>query len=249
MKGELPMTTLKKCTVIATIAFVLTLILSCSSMHTLKLIYVGPDEPTQASAKESAAQLPTDPSAAQQSAVLERKPAQVEDVFARYCKSGHQIEQMVAMGTGAYNKPMSGTPLDKAVNARREQLENMRSNMHNYFYAKAFCEPSDINFCTARDPELLQLVDEYTMFIPPSIQHKLGSAGYQFSWAYEQQSSVPSPSRAIEHRDKLWRNYFLQFTTVKEAQSSDPNEVHFESSLDLNLFCKYGRPIDDLVTK
>lgn len=47
-------------------------------------------------------------------------------------------------------------------------------------------------------------------------------------------------------REAVWRKYISTFTTVKEAQTADPQVINFEVSLGLDVFCAYARPINDL---
>lgn len=47
----------------------------------------------------------------------------------------------------------------------------------------------------------------------------------------------------------IWEHYLIQNTSYKEAQTSDPNIIRYEISLDLNGFCKRARPITDLLSK
>lgn len=54
---------------------------------------------------------------------------------------------------------------------------------------------------------------------------------------------------AVEKRTALWNAYFKTFTQIKEAQTEDPVVIDFEVNLDLNLFCAYGRNINDLTSK
>jgi len=56
-------------------------------------------------------------------------------------------------------------------------------------------------------------------------------------------------SDAVKERSDLWQEYIQTFTNVKRSQSADPQIIDYEVSLDLNVFCAYGRPISDFITK
>jgi hypothetical protein len=53
----------------------------------------------------------------------------------------------------------------------------------------------------------------------------------------------------VNERFDLWASYIKIFTQVKEAQTEDPQVIDFEVSLDLNMFCAYGRHTSEFVTK
>lgn len=57
-----------------------------------------------------------------------------------------------------------------------------------------------------------------------------------------------SPAEALGKHEANWKRYILANQTIKEAPSTDTKIVNYEVSLDLNKFCKFGRPIDDLLS-
>lgn len=65
---------------------------------------------------------------------------------------------------------------------------------------------------------------------------------------YDTQKSISELIRPIELK-KIWAAYLDEFTRYKEAQSTDPQIINYEVELDLKEFCKYGRPINDLLSK
>lgn len=104
----------------------------------------------------------------------------------------------------------------------------------------------------------------FTMLIPEAVQGKVwGLKDYDGriqAFGYTQPAPRPdrslekqpkamlSAKAAIEDRLKLWTAYFKKFTMVKEAPSDSADVIRYQASLDLNLFCQYGRFIGDLVS-
>lgn len=101
---------------------------------------------------------------------------------------------------------------------------------------------------------------EFTMLIPAEVQAKLFKRSTH-SEIVEGDSHVESKAmfvdsdgrfnikQAVARKDKIWEIYLEELTTVKEAQTSDPQIINYEINLDLNPFCTYGRKVSDLVTK
>lgn len=99
----------------------------------------------------------------------------------------------------------------------------------------------------------------YTMLIPPRVQRKL--------WQNPVRMNVPEKyhkgygffidpkslkfvfSDAVADRGIMWRYYVKTFTSVKESQTGDPQLIDYDVSIDLNVFCEYGRPVNDLVSQ
>lgn len=53
-------------------------------------------------------------------------------------------------------------------------------------------------------------------------------------------------SKAIDQKDHMWKAYINKFTSIKEASDQNSQKSAIELSLDLNVFCKYGRSISAL---
>lgn len=53
-------------------------------------------------------------------------------------------------------------------------------------------------------------------------------------------------SKSVDQRDHLWKKYINKFTSIKEASDQNSQKSAIELSLDLNVFCKYGRSISAL---
>lgn len=58
-----------------------------------------------------------------------------------------------------------------------------------------------------------------------------------------------STAKALQAKEQFWKFYLQKFTTVKEAQSDNPAFKDYEVSLDLNLFCTFGRQTMGLLSK
>ncbi|KAB8040822.1 hypothetical protein GCL60_02530 [Silvanigrella paludirubra] len=91
-------------------------------------------------------------------------------------------------------------------------------------------------------------MEQYTMLIPAIEQRKYFKKNKQLL-GYNYETQELSPSAAIYERDKIWKSYVSAFTNVAEAATQDPGVIFYEVSIDLNLFCKYGQKMSDLVTK
>lgn len=93
----------------------------------------------------------------------------------------------------------------------------------------------------------------FTMLIPSEVQNKIWNksntrrywrTNYFIKWdgSYDLEE-------AINSRRQIFNQYIERFTTVKEAQSEDPQIIDFHVTLDLQVFCQYAKPVEDLVSK
>jgi hypothetical protein len=82
------------------------------------------------------------------------------------------------------------------------------------------------------------------MLIPEPEQRRLWGSRTYFTTG-----SGFNLSAAVRERDRLWERYLQTFTSRKEAQSANPRLVDYEVSLDLGLFCAYGRAVADLTAR
>lgn len=101
--------------------------------------------------------------------------------------------------------------------------------------------------------EWLNLFSRYTMLIPKDVQKDYFKEKHNHSSGHHFIDSDGNfqIERAVSRNGlvDLWEDYLLTATTVKEAQSTDPQIIDYEVELDLKLFCAYGRPLSDLVSK
>jgi hypothetical protein len=95
----------------------------------------------------------------------------------------------------------------------------------------------------------------YTMLIPLELQKKLwphlvvrGGKWLWMDYFFLKEDGSYNFQRAIVDRKSIFEEYIKTFTKVKEAQTSDPQVLNFEVSLDLSVLCQYSRPISDLVS-
>ncbi len=100
--------------------------------------------------------------------------------------------------------------------------------------------------------EIDRFSTRFTMLIPRDTEkqffsdlHLNGEIGHNF----QKRNGSFDLSTAVENRAHLWLNYLERAVTVKEARTSNPSTVKYQATVDLNLFCKYGRPINDLSSK
>jgi hypothetical protein len=99
-------------------------------------------------------------------------------------------------------------------------------------------------------------VSVYTMLIPGDVQNKIfakylredSTFKLPSNGAFIKDDGTFDISSAVRSRDSLWELYIKAMTSVKEAQTDDPQIILYQVSLDLNPFCAYGRPIKDMIT-
>lgn len=88
----------------------------------------------------------------------------------------------------------------------------------------------------------------YTMLIPEEEQKGIWKGSHS-SKAFFVSGGKFQLGEAVRDRYSLWDAYFQSFTSYKAAQTKDPRVIDYEVSLDLSLFCAYGRPVDDFISK
>lgn len=86
----------------------------------------------------------------------------------------------------------------------------------------------------------------FTLAVPrETLERELGA---QAAPGVEAGGDLPF-STLVRRRAEIWDAYFLRHTRVREAMNEDARVIDYEVSLDLGLFCRYGRPVKDLVTR
>lgn len=84
----------------------------------------------------------------------------------------------------------------------------------------------------------------FTMLIPAATQQQIfGNSSY-----FLKEDGSFDFTSAINNRERLWQDYIVAQTSLKESQSDDPQIIDFEVELNLSAFCAYGRLVSDLVT-
>jgi hypothetical protein len=84
----------------------------------------------------------------------------------------------------------------------------------------------------------------FTMLIPEETQHQLLNGRSLFI----RDGGSFDLGQAVERREQLWNAYVESQTSLKEAQTDDPQVVDFQVKLEMDLFCRYGRAVSDLLT-
>ena len=92
--------------------------------------------------------------------------------------------------------------------------------------------------------EMIFLQTKFTMLIPRETQQQLFN-GEEF---FLREDGSFDLGAATQRRSSVWKAYIASQTSLKEAQTDDPQIVDFQVKLDLNLFCRYGRVVTDLLT-
>lgn len=84
----------------------------------------------------------------------------------------------------------------------------------------------------------------FTMLVPPETQRQaFGRADF-----FVRRDGTFDLATAVAHREDIWDAYIASQTSLKEAQTDDPQIIDFQMDLNLKLFCTYGRPVAELVT-
>ena len=122
--------------------------------------------------------------------------------------------------------------------------------------------------------ELGVLRNNYTMTIPHGVQvqnfcndKNKGSSNKLFGVTYDGNRSYDiscmdrgvkedvedgwkvDVANAVKDKDLLWVQYLETMTSLKESPSKEPNTISYTATLDLGVFCKYGRKVDELITQ
>jgi hypothetical protein len=90
---------------------------------------------------------------------------------------------------------------------------------------------------------------QFTMLIPPSVQSKYFGSVAPGRGFFVRDDGTFDLSDAVKNRQAIWNAYFTRAVGVDEAQTNDPDVVQFNLRFDMELFCAYARPVDDLLTK
>lgn len=107
------------------------------------------------------------------------------------------------------------------------------------------------NSYEVRIPHLTTFVDKYTIIEPIEFQsntYKDDSCiqDGEKVYGYDSEDSFNS-ELVLDYKNSIWKRYINHFTSIKESHSGD--SIIVELTLDLSSFCRYGRSINDLVTK
>lgn len=89
----------------------------------------------------------------------------------------------------------------------------------------------------------------FTMLVPPAVQKKYFAELTPERGFFIREDGTFDLGEAVGRRQGLWNAYFNKAIVVEEAQTSDPDVVQFNIRMDLDLFCAYARPVQDLLTK
>ena len=89
----------------------------------------------------------------------------------------------------------------------------------------------------------------FTMLIPSGVQKKYFAELTPERGFFIRDDGTFDLGDAVGGRQRLWNAYFNKAVVVEEAQTSDPDVVQFNIRMDLDLFCAYARPVQDLLTK
>lgn len=92
--------------------------------------------------------------------------------------------------------------------------------------------------------EIIFLQKYFTMLIPKETQQQMFGDDEFFL----HKDGSFDLGAATQRRASIWNAYVASQTSLKEAQTDDPQIIDFQVKLDLNLFCRYGRIVSDLLT-
>lgn len=97
--------------------------------------------------------------------------------------------------------------------------------------------------------EAALLPTQFTLLVPPSVQSQYFGSAAPGRGFFVRDDGTFDLSEAVKKRQAIWNAYFSKAVAVDEAQTNDPDVVQFNLRFDMELFCAYARPVDDLLTK
>lgn len=107
-----------------------------------------------------------------------------------------------------------------------------------------------MNYHEGYSTDLHGLMTEYTILTPKNIIEEITGSEFDSNYPYStillDENGEIDISKAISRKDDLWKSYIEKFTSIKEASEDNSKQSTIELTLDLNIFCKYGRKISDL---
>lgn len=107
-----------------------------------------------------------------------------------------------------------------------------------------------MGYNTGYSTDLGNLMDEFTILTPKNVIEEITGTEFNSRFPYSSivlnESGEIDISKAISRRNDLWKAYIYKFTSIKEASEDNSQKSTIELSLDLNVFCKYGRKVSDL---
>ena len=112
-----------------------------------------------------------------------------------------------------------------------------------YFASRRVFQSAGVVFNTTVYPPLKGLTDRYSLLIPkmpkiPNDELKRNFIGGG-NW----------PSSIWTDTSWVWTRYFARYTEVEEAADPNPIFINFDVSLNMEVFCSYGRPVSDLMSR
>ena len=87
--------------------------------------------------------------------------------------------------------------------------------------------------------DLYQMAENFVLLVPPAEQEKFGISPYD----------PTNLKQVVMDRTKIFDEVVNRFATVKSEQSDDPNIINYQLDFDYGLFCAYGRPLKDFLSK
>lgn len=107
-----------------------------------------------------------------------------------------------------------------------------------------------MSYSTGYATDLNSLFSQYTLLTPKEVTEQITDNSFDSKFLYRtillDENGNANISKAISGKDNLWKTYIKKFTLIKESEDDNSNKSNLELSLDLNVFCKYGRKISDL---
>jgi hypothetical protein len=107
-----------------------------------------------------------------------------------------------------------------------------------------------MNYAETYSTDLNNLISNYTLLAPKDVAEQITATEFDSKYLYGtiilNESGEIDISEAIEQRNRLWKAYINKFTSIKETSDQNSQKSTIELSLDLNVFCKYGRSISTL---
>ena len=110
-----------------------------------------------------------------------------------------------------------------------------------------------MNYGKGYATDLNDLFSKYTLLAPKEVIEEITESKFDSRFPYSSiilnEDGEVSLSKSINNKDRLWETYINKFTTIKETSEDNSKKSTAELSLDLNIFCKYGREVSDILSK
>lgn len=123
-------------------------------------------------------------------------------------------------------------------------------NKNKFIVYRSNLDSQRMSYDKSYSTDVNEMINNYTILIPKQVIEDNLKLEFDSRNLYEtiilNEKGEVDISKAIERRNDLWKKYINTFTQVKESTSDNSQQYNVELSLDLSVFCKYGRNLADV---